>query len=143
MVRTLIVALYLALMPLAARAAVAPDSKGQFLIGNWYGEEQPKDPNVFWLARFWPGGRFEAKFRTCHGKQTLDELDQGYWTYKDGVAEVTSTLVDGHPIHAVERYHTLSYDGRKHIYRHERSGFVFTAIRVGPDYELPSCSLSS
>jgi len=129
---------------LVALLSAAPaHAKPLFLIGNWYGEEQPKDPNVFWLAHFFPDGRFEAKFRTCHQKQTLDELDTGTWTYKANVAEVTSTLVNGRMINQVERYHTLSYDGRKHVYRHEATGFVFTAIRVGPDYELPSCNLSS
>ena len=114
-----------------------------FLVGNWYGEEQPKDPNVFWLAHFFPDGRFEAKFRTCHRKQIYDEIDEGRWTYRNAVAEVTSILVNGQRIDDVQRYHTLSYDGRKHVYRHEATGFVFTAVRVGADFELPSCNLSS
>lgn len=131
------------LIPTFAHALAARDAAGAFLTGNWYGEEQPKDPNVFWTARFWSDGRFEAKFRTCHRKETEDETDDGIWSYKNGVVEVTSTSVDGHPILAVEHYHTLSYDGRKHVYRHERTGFVFTAVRVSADFELPSCSLSS
>ena len=114
-----------------------------FVVGNWYGEEQPKDPNVFWLARFWPDGRFAARFRTCHGRETLDEDDTGTWAFRDNVLEVTSTLVNGHAIFQAERYHTLSYDGHKHIYRHERTGYVFTAVRVRDDFELPSCNLSS
>jgi hypothetical protein len=119
------------------------ETKPLFLVGNWYGEEQPEDPNVFWLAHFFPDGKFEAKFRTCHQKQIIDEVDEGRWTYKNAVAEVTSTLVNGRTIDDVQRYHTLSYDGRKHIYRHEATGFIFTAVRVGADFELPSCNLSS
>ena len=115
---------------------------GSFLVGNWYGEEQPNDPNVLWLARFWPDGRFEAEFRTCRKTQSIDEIDKGSWTYRDGAAEVTSTLVNGRPIHVVDRYKTLSYSGNKHVYRHERTGYVFTAVRVDADFELPSCSLS-
>ncbi len=127
------------LLALARVAHAAP----AFLVGNWYGEEQPHDPNVFWLARFWPNGRFQAEFRTCHPGQTLDETDEGRWTYKNGVAEVTSTRVNGQPIDIVDRYRTLSYDGNRHTYRHERTGFVFTAVRVSADFELPACNLSS
>lgn len=123
-------------MPAAGVAA-------SFLVGVWYGEEQPKDPNVFWLARFFPDGRFHALFRTCHGKQAFDEDDTGTWSLRNGALEVTSTLVNGHAILQVERYHTLSYDGHKHVYRHERSGFVFSAVKVRDDYELPACGLSS
>lgn len=123
--------------------APADGVASSFVIGTWYGEEQPKDPNVFWLARFFSDGRFRALFRTCHGKETLDEDDSGTWTFRDNVLEVTSKLVNGHAILQAERYHTLSYDGRKHVYRHERTGFVFTAIRVRDDYELPACGLSS
>ena len=123
-------------MPAAGVAAA-------FLVGVWYGEEQPKDPNVFWLARFFPDGRFHALFRTCHGKQAFDEDDTGTWSLRNGALEVTSTLVNGHAILQVERYHTLSYDGHKHVYRHERSGFVFSAVKVRDDYELPACGLSS
>lgn len=119
------------------------DTKPPFLVGNWYGEEQPSDPNVFWLAHFFSDGRFEAKFRTCHQRQALDEIDEGRWTYKNAVAEVTSRFVNGRAIDDVQRYHTLSYDGRKHVYRHEATGFVFTAVRVNADFELPSCNLSS
>ena len=142
MIRALPVFLLLLLIPALSRAGTA-DAKGQFLIGNWYGERQPEDPNVFWLARFWPNGRFEAMFRTCARKQTLDEHDEGTWNYAGGITEVTSRRVNGQTILQIERYRTLSYDGRKHVYQHLRSGFVFTAIRVGSDYELPSCSLSS
>jgi hypothetical protein len=121
----------------AARAATP------FIVGNWYGEEQPKDPNVFWIAHFWPDGHFAAKFRTCHRRETLDVDDTGTWTLREGVLEVTSTLVNGHTIFQAERYRTLSYDGHKHTYRHERTGFVFAAVRVRDDFELPSCNLSS
>ena len=123
--------------------APAEGVASSFVVGTWYGEEQPKDPNVFWLARFFSDGRFHALFRTCHGKETFDEDDSGTWTFRDNVLEVTSKLVNGHTILQTERYHTLSYDGRKHVYRHERTGFVFTAIRVHDDYELPACGLSS
>ncbi len=114
-----------------------------FIVGNWYGEQQPNNPNVLWLARFWPDGRFAARFRTCRGKTAEDEDDKGNWLLRSGVIEVTSKLVNGHAILQVERYRTLSYDGRKHVYRHERTGFVFTAVRVSADYELPSCNISS
>jgi hypothetical protein len=126
-----------ALLAFPARAA------DPFIVGNWYGEAQPHDPNVYWLAHFWPGGRFAAKFRTCHGKTGEDEDDTGTWSYRADTLEVTSTRVDGQATFQVERYHTLSYDGRKHVYRHEASGFVFTAVRVRADFELPSCNLSS
>jgi|SRR5579871_1001716 len=142
MIRALPLLALLLVVPVAARAVVA-DARGQFLVGHWYGEEQPEDPNVFWLASFWPDGRFEAMFRTCHKDKAVDERDDGTWTYRNGVARVTSTRVDGHPILAIEDYRTLSYDGRKHVYRHLRTNFVFTAVRVAADFTLPSCALSS
>jgi hypothetical protein len=114
-----------------------------FLVGNWYGEEQPDDPNVMWMAHFWPDGRFQAQFRVCKGKQQFDETDEGSWTYTNKIAEVTSNFVNGVHTHQVERYDTLSYDGHKHVYRHERTKFVFHAVRVDADFELPGCNLSS
>ena len=40
-------------------------------------------------------------------------------------------------------YSTLSYDGRKHVYKHHRTGYVFTGVRVAETFQLPSCNLSS
>jgi hypothetical protein len=132
------------LMLVVAVLAFAPARAAtNFIIGNWYGEEQPHDPNVFWVARFWPDGRFTALFRTCHGRTAEDEDDRGTWAMAAGALEVTSTVVNGRAIYQAERYRTLSYDGKKHVYRHERTGFVFTAVRVRDDFELPSCNLSS
>jgi hypothetical protein len=141
-VRSVAVALLCAGLALPAHASPAAVPT-PFIVGNWYGEEQPHDPNVFWLAHFWPDGRFKALFRTCHGKTTEDEDDSGSWTLRDGVLEVTSVLVNGHAIHQPERYRTISFDGRKHVYRHERTGFVFSAVRVDSDFQLASCNLSS
>lgn len=135
--RGLALALWLVLLVQPATA------KASFLVGNWYGEQQPHDPNVLWLARFWPDGRFQAKFRTCRPKDFVDEVDEGTWTYNGRITEVTSTFVNGSPMHVVDRYDTISYDGRKHVYRHERTGFVFTAVRVDDKFELPSCNMSS
>ena len=129
-----------ALMVLAGAAAAEP---AHFLVGNWYGEAQPEDPNVFWLAHFHADGRFDAVFRTCRGNDAADESDTGTWSYRPGGFEVNSTAVNGIPTSQVERYTTVSYDGRKHSYRHERTGFVFSAVRVSDGFELPLCGLSS
>lgn len=129
-----------ALIALGASSSAQP---AHFLVGNWYGEEQPEDPNVFWLAHFHADGRFDAMFRTCHANQATDETDIGTWTYTSGGFDVDSTAVNGHATRQVEHYTTVSYDGRKHTYRHQRTGFVFSAVRVGETFELPACGLSS
>jgi hypothetical protein len=135
----------LANLVLAVLVFGAPTSSAanSFLIGDWYGEGQPDDPNVYWLAHIGSDGRYSALFRFCRGHVASDLEDTGTWTYGGKIVEIVTLTVNGHPVRDTDRYDTLSYDGHKHVYRHERSGYVFTAVRVKHDFELPPCSLSS
>ena len=120
-------------------AAQAP--KGPFLVGNWYGEGQPTSPNVFWLAHIAPNGSFEAQFRRCEKKARRDIVIAGTWSAKNGLWELVTTVSNGQNVYGVNHYKTESYDGRKHIYKHLETGFVFSAVRVAANFQLPGCDI--
>jgi hypothetical protein len=122
---------------------IQPAAAGPFLVGDWYGEGQPDNPNVYWVAHIQEDGFYSAHFRFCRGHVASDVEDLGNWTYSAKVAVLVTLRVNGQAVHDTDRYDTISYDGRKHVYRHERTGYVFTAVRVAKDFELPTCSLSS
>ena len=113
------------------------------LVGFWYGEGQPEDPSVYWLAHLDSDGQFSAVFRFCARRPGFDLKESGIWSYSGRVATLVTRDLNGHVVRQTERYDTLTYDGRKHVYRHERTGFVFTAIRVGADFEVPPCTAVS
>lgn len=128
---------------LTALCAADADAAAVPFIGTWYGEGQPDDPNVYWLARYDASGRFEADFRVCHGKQAEDQHDTGVWTYANNIDDVVTLSVNGVSSYYDDRYDTLSIDAHKFVYRHERTGFVFTAVKVEPNSALPSCAAVS
>ena len=129
------------LAPLAfAHRALAAESS---IVGTWYGEGQPGDPDYFWVAHFSAGGNYEAHFRVCHGTVPQEDVNKGVWTYAKGVNDVLTLEADGHAMYRDDRYDTLSIDAAKFVYRHEATGFVFTARRVDDNFKLPSCAAVS
>jgi hypothetical protein len=137
-------AFLLVLVAMHGQASATSRVKLPVMVGNWYGEGQPNDPNTMWLAHIAPDGKFSAQFRSCvRGKPVDEQTIAGSWTYHDGQWELVTTLVNGITINSINIYKTLSYDGRKHVYRHLQTNYVFTAVRVKQDYKLPSCNLSS
>jgi hypothetical protein len=96
---------------------------------------------VFWLAHVAPNGTFEAEFRRCEKKGRRDIVISGTWSEKDGLWQLLTTMANGQTVHALNNYKTQSYDGRKHVYRHLESGYLFTAVRVAATFELPGCDV--
>lgn len=133
--RVLAAATAFVLFPAAANA--------ESIVGNWYGEGQPNDPNYVWIAHFYPGGNYVAQFRVCHGNAGADDIDKGVWTYAGGINDVVTLEANGHPMYSDDRYDTVSLDAKKFVYKHEATGFVFTARRVDDKFELPSCAAMS
>ncbi len=112
-------------------------------VGNWYGEGQPYSGKVVWLSHAWPDGRYKIEARTClKGKNVGEGMETGKWGYHNGVMHIVTLVVDGHPSVREDSYHTLSYDGRKHTYRHVGTGYVFTGVRVAESFQLPACDLT-
>jgi hypothetical protein len=136
------IALLFALLPAIASAATV--KQPPLPVGNWYGEGQPWSGRIIWLAHIWPGGRFELEARAClKGKTLADDQEWGHWSYSKGIMDIVTATVNGRPAPREDTYKTQSYDGRKHVYKHDRTGFVFTGVRVAESFELPSCNLSS
>ncbi len=125
-----------------ALAAPVSGAKLPIMVGNWYGERQPDSTNVIWLAHIQPDGRFSAEFRNCDRNAPGGQVISGTWTYKDGLWDLDTLLVNGVPVNELNQYKTVSYDGRRHVYRHLQTGFVFSAIRVGEDFKLGPCDLT-
>jgi hypothetical protein len=137
------VAVLLSLTAPHAALARAPATL-PFIVGNWYGEKQPWSDDIIWLSHERPDGRFEIRFRQCKGGKTLQEhLEAGTWRFENGVEEIVTATVDGKPAPRRDTYRTISYDGRKHVYRHRESGYTFSAVRVGETFRLPSCAMTS
>jgi hypothetical protein len=113
------------------------------IAGTWYGEGQPNDPDYFWVAHFYPGGNYEAHFRVCRGNQTSEDVNKGIWTYSGHVNDVVTLEADGHSMYRDDRYDTISIDAKSFVYRHEATGYVFTARRVDDKFQLPSCAAVS
>jgi hypothetical protein len=124
---------------LATPAMAAPFSP----VGSWYGQGEPNDPATMWLVRFSPDGKFTARFRFCRGRAAADQLETGTWSFKDGIEELVTRTVNGRPRYDDNVYRLLSFDGRKQVYRYLRTGFVFTSIKVGGDFDMPQCGLTS
>lgn len=133
-----------------AIAILAPLALGQgalaaasSIAGTWYGEGQPGDPDYVWVAHFSAGGNYEAHFRVCHGGVTQEDVNKGVWTYSGRINDVLTLEADGHAMYRDDRYDTISIDASKFVYRHEATGFVFTARRVDDKFKLPSCAAVS
>ncbi len=116
---------------------------GSPIVGTWYGEGQPDDPNYMWMAHYDAGGKYEAHFRICRGTATEEIVNKGVWTYSGAIDDVVTLEADGHAMYHDDRYDTLSLDKNKYVYRHEATGFVFTARRVADDFKLPTCAAVS
>ncbi len=131
--------LLVAFLPLAASAAV----KAPVMVGNWYGEGQPATPEAFWVAHIAPNGSFDAEFRLCEKGRQGETSIKGKWTLKNGLYEFITRTADGQSVYGVNHYKTQSYDGRKHVYRHVETGFLFSAVRVAQTFQLPDCNPTS
>ena len=131
------------LILVSAAQGVALASRG-VPVGNWYGEGQPDSRNVMWLSHEWPDGRYEIRFRRCErGKTVWEQTETGRWHYTKGVEEIQTTFVNGRRAYLKDSYRTVSYDGRKHVYRHVADGFVYSTVRVDDNFRLPSCAMVS
>jgi hypothetical protein len=68
-------------------------------VGSWYGEGQPDDKDQVWLSRHEGNGKFSIVSRKCNNGVAADNAEEGTWSYKSGLLEIVTTLVDGKPAH--------------------------------------------
>ena len=132
----------LAIALLAAGPALAEPS----IVGSWFGKGQPFDPNQLWIERYMSGGHFTIRVRICAKDGSVDHLEEGTWTYKNGMQQIVTNTIDGVPEHHTEKYQSLSNDGRTRKYKFlqgdrapQYTGYVYSADRVPDDFDLPAC----
>jgi len=138
-VRLLVAVLALACAGLPARA--------QGIEGYWYGEDYEQFPGIRtqWLNYRAPDGTFQVEFRRYHNCMLeLRQIESGRWfvegaTYTTITEWVDLTRLTPDDIHYVEIYDLVSVEPRTMEYRHERTGILFKARRVGADFEFPAC----
>ncbi len=134
----------LAIVLMLAGAASAGQKPPPFPVGTWYGEGQPSYKTVMWVPHYYANGTVTARFRFCTPQGPFDSSLSGTWRYKDGKLTITS---EGGRI---DTYQTVSLDKQRWRYRYLAStgqtngiGFVFTAVRVTDDSEIPPCEFTS
>jgi len=134
-----------ALLILIAAPAAAP-SHPSFLTGFWFGQGEPHDKSEMWLAHAYPNGDFAVQFRACRkgqkGKRTPDLIQQGKWSFQDGIETVQITLSNGQIVFDETPYKILFHDGDHQTYSMP-DGFVFKSSRVDANFKMPECDLVS
>ena len=143
--RTRPVLIAASLMLFAAHAMAA-----ESIIGTWFGEGEPGNPNDVWLARVSPDGTFKVTFRMCRPSSTL-LIDEGTWKVTGQQMEIIYTTANSHAVHDRDLYQILSNDGHRMQYKLTQSeaapassiGFVFTSNKVADDFQIPGCDFVS
>lgn len=127
-----------ALLVLAAAPAPAP-----WLVGDWFGQGQPYDRSEMWLAHMKPNGEIQVQFRTCAKGKALDKYEGGWWSLSGNTETIRIVTVNGLIYPRTDTYTILTQNGRKQVYRYQRTGFVYTSSRVDGAFEMPSCEAVS
>ena|SRR2546423_836665 len=147
--RLLYIAMALSLLlTLSATNAAEIDTKS--LAGDWYGEGQPGNPNVYWIDHFGSDGSFAFESRSCSNGSDFYGMEAGSWKYEGGRIRITTEFVNGRSVQYVDEYEVASYDGHKKSDRLVASdsatgalGYTFTSVRAEKGFKLPSCGSSA
>lgn len=132
------------LLCLAAWLVSVPAAAQQnFVVGNWFGMDQPRIKSVMWIASWRADGSFSVHFRHCKKGKDQDLRSAGSWSFHGKILTNRTTAVDGEPFAVTDVYEVLSHEKERLSYREIPSGFVYYAARVNPDFQMPSCELTS
>ena len=130
---------------LVLAALLAAQVAGQHpphLTGRWFGQGEPHDKSEMWLADLSPGGDVTVQFRACRKGKGSDHWEKGIWWFAKGIETIRITWSDGQAMVRETPYRILSADGKRQTYSMP-DGFVFQSSRVGADFKMPSCELTS
>ena len=122
-------------------AGTAP-SHPSFLTGFWFGQGEPHDKSEMWLAHAYPNGDFAVQFRTCRKGKASDLIQQGKWSFQDGIETVQITQSNGQIVFNETPYKILFHDGNHQTYSMP-DGFIFKSSRVNARFQMPECDLVS
>jgi len=129
---------------LAAWLVSAPAAAQQdFVVGNWFGMDQPRIKSLMWITNWRADGSFSFHFRHCKKGKNQDLRSTGSWTFHEKTLTVRTMAVDGKPFAVTDVYEMLSHDKKRLTYREMPAGFVYHASRVDPDFQMPSCEMTS
>ena len=130
---------------LVLAALLAAQITGQHpahLTGRWFGQGEPHDKSEMWRAELSPGGDIAVQFRTCRKGKASDHFEKGTWRFEGGIEYIRITWSGGQAVLRETPYRILSADGKRQTYSMP-DGFVFNSSRVGADFKMPSCELTS
>jgi hypothetical protein len=130
---------------LALAALLAAQVAGQHpahLTGRWFGQGEPHDKSEMWLADLSPDGDITVQFRACRKGKASDHWEKGTWWFANGIETIRITWSDGQTMLRETPYRILSADGKRQTYSMP-DGFVFRSSRVGADFKMPGCELTS
>lgn len=130
------------LMALSAiRPGLAQDQAAG-MVGRWYGSVNQSPYRYEWLTEHRSDGTVRIQFHNC--AEIEDTIETGYWHVQAGLY-VTRVKLEGlsDSTYRIESYALEEMLPEQIRYRHFATGVVFEARRVGTDFRLPGCDLSS
>jgi len=130
----------------AACAALNP----KLVLGDWYGEGQPGEPEVYWIDHYGSDGSFAVEARYCTNGRNDYHVEAGSWSIRNGRLRIATEVVNGRAKVRVDEYDVLAFDGRTWKNRlisstlfPEDAGAEFTSVHVGQGFKLPGCQHTS
>ncbi|HUJ46883.1 MAG TPA: hypothetical protein VLV55_07095 [Rhizomicrobium sp.] len=130
----------------AAGASINP----KLVLGDWYGEGQPGEPEVYWIDHYGSDGSFAVEARYCTNGRSDYHVEAGSWSIHNGRLRIATEVVNGRSESRVDEYDVLAFDGRTWKDRlisssllPEAVGSEFTSVHVGQGFKLPGCHPTS
>ena len=131
----------LAALLLTAAKAPAPPS---YMVGTWFGNGQPGDKSAMYIDRMRADGTWRGEYRICSkGKARDDTVQQGRWSLKGDILTLSVETVDGQFWPRTDLYKMLEHSAQAQKYLSIGYNFLYTPRRVGDDFKMPSCELTS
>lgn len=118
--------------------------------GDWYGEGQPGDEDVYWIDHYGSDGSFAVEAAYCSSGHREYHVEAGTWSLRNGKLRISTEYVNGRSEPHVDEYNVIVFDGSKWTDRLISSstlpqgvGALFTSVRVGRGFKLPECHQTS
>jgi hypothetical protein len=112
------------------------------LVGCWRGEGyQPLQKRTqIWVTHRKPDGTFRVEFQDQTRPQPNKadvHVEAGGWVLSAGTYTTVTTQINGSPAYYRDDYKVLELTADKFIYRHNKLGTVFTALKVSCETSGP------
>lgn len=123
--------------------SVAPLTAAANLVGLWYGEGQPHDPNILYLDQFNEDGTFRSEFRRYERCEVVwQQVELGRWN-EDGDLIITLTdTVNGISSLGYQTYRNEGQTENEIRLRHIETDYLFVERRID-SFEFPACWIGS